>query len=110
LASAYASADAFLLPSLYDPFANVTLEAMSAGLPVITTRDNGACEAIQPGQNGFVVSSAKETAEMSAMLITLKSDPALRERMGLAAQQTAREYSFQKNADATIALCEKARG
>ncbi len=38
----YAAADVFLLPTLYDPFANVTLEALAAGLPVITSAQNGA--------------------------------------------------------------------
>ena len=40
----YAAADVFLLPTLYDPFANVTLEALAAGLPVITSAQNGASE------------------------------------------------------------------
>jgi UDP-glucose:(heptosyl)LPS alpha-1,3-glucosyltransferase len=44
----YALADALVLPTLYDPFANVTLEALCMGVPVFTTSTNGACEVIKP--------------------------------------------------------------
>jgi UDP-glucose:(heptosyl)LPS alpha-1,3-glucosyltransferase len=39
---AYHAADAFILPTLYDPCSNATLEAAACGLPVITTAGNGA--------------------------------------------------------------------
>lgn len=44
----YAVADALILPTLYDPFANVTLEALSMGVPVFTSSTNGASEIIAP--------------------------------------------------------------
>ncbi|MGP9437496.1 glycosyltransferase family 4 protein [Ewingella sp. AOP8-B2-18] len=50
----YQAADALLLPTLYDPFPNVILEAMSCGLPVITSQTCGGAEFIQQGVNGFV--------------------------------------------------------
>lgn len=50
----YQVADALLLPTLYDPFPNVILEAMSCGLPVITSTTCGGAEFIQSGENGFV--------------------------------------------------------
>lgn len=43
----YAAADAYVLPTRYDPFANTTLEALAMGLPVITTTGNGGCEVLQ---------------------------------------------------------------
>lgn len=40
----YHAADAFILPTIYDPCSNATLEAAACGLPVITTAGNGAAE------------------------------------------------------------------
>ena len=54
---AYAGADLFVLPSLYDPFGFSCLEALACGLPVITSPYAGASEVIEEGKNGTVVSS-----------------------------------------------------
>ncbi|AFP85507.1 glycosyltransferase [secondary endosymbiont of Heteropsylla cubana] len=50
----YQAADALILPSLYDPFPNVILEAMSCGLPIITSKSCGGAELIEQGREGFV--------------------------------------------------------
>ncbi len=50
----YGAADALVLPTLYDPFPNVALEAMAAGLPVVTSRNCGAAELVEAGVGGFV--------------------------------------------------------
>ena len=49
------AADIFLLPTIYDPFSNACLEAMAAGLPVITTSANGFSEVMRPGKDGEIV-------------------------------------------------------
>ena len=51
----YVMSDVFVLPTIYDPFSNATLEAMSSGLPVITTPYNGVSEIIDDGVQGFIV-------------------------------------------------------
>lgn len=50
----YGAADALVLPTLYDPFPNVALEALASGLPVFTSRKCGAAELIVAGENGDV--------------------------------------------------------
>lgn len=50
----YQAVDGLLLPTLYDPFPNVILEAMACGLPVITSNTCGGAEFIDQGKNGFV--------------------------------------------------------
>ena len=50
----YHAADGLILPTLYDPFPNVVLEAMACGLPVITSTGCGGAEFIVEGQQGFV--------------------------------------------------------
>ncbi len=44
----YQAADCLVLPTRYDPFANVTIEAVACGLYVITTEQNGAKEVLDP--------------------------------------------------------------
>jgi UDP-glucose:(heptosyl)LPS alpha-1,3-glucosyltransferase len=55
LASLYAAADIFILPTIYDPFSNACLEALASGLPVITTRSNGFSEIVEDGVHGSIV-------------------------------------------------------
>ena len=50
----YGAADALVLPTLYDPFPNVALEAMACGLPVVTSTTSGAAELIANDHNGYV--------------------------------------------------------
>ncbi|MDC7698997.1 glycosyltransferase family 4 protein [Vogesella indigofera] len=50
----YGMADAFILPTLYDPFPNVCVEALSSGLPVFTSLQCGAAELLVNGENGWV--------------------------------------------------------
>lgn len=50
----YGSADALILPTLYDPFPNVCVEALACGLPLLTSTGCGAAEWIENGRNGWV--------------------------------------------------------
>lgn len=51
----YGAADAFVLPTLYDPGPNAALEAMAAGLPILTSTTCGARDWVREGENGFLV-------------------------------------------------------
>jgi len=62
----YQQADAMILPTLYDPFANTCIEALACGCPVITTDTNGASEALQPGVNGLVIPGQLTAADVPA--------------------------------------------
>lgn len=63
----YGAADAFVLPTLYDPFPNAALEAMACGLPVLTSSTCGAAELIENGLDGYVC-DALDVATMTARL------------------------------------------
>jgi UDP-glucose:(heptosyl)LPS alpha-1,3-glucosyltransferase len=102
----YAAADVFLLPTLYDPFANVTLEALAAGLPVITSAQNGACEIIQEGVNGFILPRANDT-KLIVRLLDRLADPAYRASFHEPAQTLARQYDLERNLNATLAVFDK---
>jgi UDP-glucose:(heptosyl)LPS alpha-1,3-glucosyltransferase len=56
----YAAADIFILPTIYDPFSNASLEAMACGLPVITTRANGFSEIMEDRIHGSIVDLASD--------------------------------------------------
>jgi UDP-glucose:(heptosyl)LPS alpha-1,3-glucosyltransferase len=61
----YAMADLFVLPTLYDPFSNATLEAMSSGLPVVTTANNGAAELVAQGEEGYILDDMLSDSELA---------------------------------------------
>jgi UDP-glucose:(heptosyl)LPS alpha-1,3-glucosyltransferase len=99
----YAGADLFVLPTLYDPFANACLEAMACGLPVLTTAANGAAELLQDGVNGRVLGDTPSAETLADAVQSLLSyEP--RHGMGEAAQQTAGDYSLWRALMHTLQL------
>lgn len=61
----YAASDLFVLPTLYDPFSNATIEALASGLAVVTTVKNGAAELIEDGEEGYVLHDMLSSAELA---------------------------------------------
>ncbi|MDX1951433.1 MAG: glycosyltransferase family 4 protein [Verrucomicrobiota bacterium] len=61
----YTAADLFLFLPIYEPSANVCIEAFAAGLPVVTTRMNGASELIRSGESGVIVDDPRETGKIA---------------------------------------------
>jgi len=102
----YGAADFFVLPSRYDSFANVHLEALACGLPVITTKMAGGSEVVQEGKTGFII---ERTDEISALAHALRQmiDPVLRDVMSRRAPETAAEYTLERNARETIGVYHK---
>ena len=61
----YCSCDLFILPTIYEPFSNVCLEAIASGLPVVTSRVNGASEIIENGKNGYIIENPLDSVEIA---------------------------------------------
>ena len=101
----YAGADLFVLPTLYDPFANTCLEAMACGLPVLTTAANGVAELLRDGVNGCVLGDAPSAETVADALQPLLSSER-RRAMGQAAQQTASEYPLSRALMHTLQVYE----
>jgi UDP-glucose:(heptosyl)LPS alpha-1,3-glucosyltransferase len=98
VAELHAAADALVLPTRYDAFANACLEAMASGLPVATTPENGAAELIEPGVSGWVLESD------FAPVFRALEDAALLRRMGAAARERALAFSWEAHAEQVLAL------
>jgi hypothetical protein len=69
----FGAADAFVLPTLYDPFPNAALEAMASGVPVITSTKSGAAELVVERDAGFVCASRDVAALARCMNAMLES-------------------------------------
>lgn len=103
----YGAADAFVLPTLYDPFPNAVLEAMACALPVITSRSCGTAELIRDGENGFVVDALDTDALAYAMVILTKRDCA---EMGLRARASVEPLKLDAMSEQLLALYRSLSG
>lgn len=101
----YQMADGLLLPTLYDPFPNVVLEAMACGLPVITSYTCGGSEFIEQGINGFVTDALDISAMISA-IETISADN-LDNRMSKAARNKILPYTPEHLSQQLIGLYQK---
>jgi UDP-glucose:(heptosyl)LPS alpha-1,3-glucosyltransferase len=101
----YAAADALVLPTFYDPCSLTVGEALASGLPVVTTRVNGASEMLTEGRDGFILDDPTDAAALCERLRPLV-DPGVRERMGSAARHTALRFPLERNCDEIIRAYE----
>ncbi|MDA8094338.1 MAG: glycosyltransferase family 4 protein [Betaproteobacteria bacterium] len=101
----YGAADAFVLPTLYDPFPNVALEAMAAGLPVVTSYKSGAAELIRDGENGFVC-DALDHERLATSMRRLCARATARQ-MGEAARHTVEPLTLDAMGEKLLNLYEE---
>ena len=103
-----AAADAFILPTLYEPFSNACLEALAAGLPVLTTEHNGFAEIIEPGVEGEVLADPRDTAAL-ARGIDRWADGARRAEVRPRLLEKAAHFTIADNVRSTLAIIENLR-
>lgn len=96
VASFYKTADTYVLSSDYEGWGMVLVEAMTSGLPVITTDVGCAGEIVKNGENGLVVPVRNMDALSSAM-IQLALDKNLRERFATEAQRTVQQMATEED-------------
>lgn len=93
--AAYHTFDVFVLGSAHEGFANVIVEAMASGLPVVATRVGAAPEVIEEGLTGFMV-PPRDPELLAERVGRLLADPSLRETMGHAGYvRVIRDFSLQ---------------
>ncbi len=100
--AAYAAADLLTFLPIYEPCSNVVSEALASGIPVITTRYNGASELIEPGINGHVLDDPRDFPALEAQVNHW------RERGWTGPVKTRRPLGLDLNVQLTLRVLEQA--
>ena len=97
------SVDICIIPSRYEPFGIVCLEAMACGKPVVASNVGGLPYVIEDGKSGllFERGNAKDLANK---IIFLLQNEDLRNKMGEAGQERAKNFTWDKIAERTLKL------
>lgn len=99
----YSAAEAVVVPSQYESFGMVALEAMACGTPVVASQVGGLAFLVQDGVTGYTVPTSDPHA-LADRLLSLIKDPDLRDRMGKQAAEFAKDYSWQNIAERILNL------
>ena len=95
----YAQADVFVLPSVFDPFPLVLLEAMARGVPIVTTASCGIPDVVRDQVEGHVV-RANAPVGLTAAIVRSLADPARSASMAATARQRVRrEFTWERVVD-----------
>lgn len=103
----YALADAFVLPTRFDAFGNVVLEAMATGLPAIVSDRAGAAEVVTEGKSGWVLPDPDDAVGIAQRILELASSQERLETMSAAARADAETYSWDRHFTAMLRLYEE---
>lgn len=105
----YNAADVCVVPSYYESFGMVAVEAMACGTPVVASRVGGLATTVSDGETGYLIPwrCPEPFAERLDMLL---ANEELRRSLGNAAREAVKRYRWSNVADAVIALYEEIRG
>jgi glycosyltransferase involved in cell wall biosynthesis len=109
ISSLYAEHEIFVLPSLMEGMPLVLLEAMASGMPIVTTESSGMTDLVEDSHDGlFVIPGDAES--LSVAIVRLCRDPELRRRLGSAAQEKMKRYTWKQTARRTEMVFYRAMG
>ena len=98
-------ADTLVMPTAFESWALVGLEAMACGVPVLMPLVGGIAEYLRDGENGLVIE--RNAADVARKIRRLLEDPQLRSRLGTRARETALAFSWPKVAKQYVDLATK---
>jgi L-malate glycosyltransferase len=102
-----AATELVLVPSWYEPFGRVAVEAMLMQVPVIATSVGGVCEVVADGVDGLVL-DPRDPHGWADAIATLLADPARRRAMGEHGRRRAvQAFSPARHAEAMLAVCQR---
>ncbi|HSQ57762.1 MAG TPA: glycosyltransferase family 4 protein [Gemmata sp.] len=104
----YFAADYLVHPTFYDPCSLVALEALACGLPVITSRYNGAAELLSPPNDGMVIDDPHDAASLAAAMSLMHDRGYLREASA-AARATGTRWTFEDHYQLLLEVFGEAR-
>jgi glycosyltransferase involved in cell wall biosynthesis len=99
------AADVFALPSLWEGFGIVVVEAMAASVPVVASSVDGVCEIVRDGVDGLLV-PPKDSKRLGEAIVRVLNEPALAKQLTAAAQEHAEQFSIQNTVGRLEALYE----
>jgi UDP-glucose:(heptosyl)LPS alpha-1,3-glucosyltransferase len=102
----YGAADAVALPTRYEPFGNVHLEALASGVPMVASDRAGGAELIEAGVNGYVVDPL-DAAAVAGSLDRIRAAGSA--AMSAAARRSAEPYTYALQADRFVGLYRELR-
>ena len=102
----YSAADVTVVPSRYESFGMVALEAMACGTPVIASKVGGLAFTVQDGQTGFLVPD-RDPELLAAKIRSLLDDDGLRRRLGRQAAQWAGRFGWPAVADQILSVYDQ---
>ena len=103
----YSAADAFVLPSAYETFSLVCMEAMACGLPVFAAKVGGIEDYLQDGVNGYGIDF--DPADIAAKVSHVLADAPLLERLQAGALATAQRYGWDQIAAQYLSLLHEVK-
>lgn len=103
----YRKAHVLVHPTYYDACSLTTMEAMASGLPVITTRWNGACAFVSPDEG--IVIDEPDNVDILASAIMALTDSGRRTAMGQNARRKMEQFTMDKNADEIEAVLVRSK-
>jgi UDP-glucose:(heptosyl)LPS alpha-1,3-glucosyltransferase len=102
----YVAADVCVLPTYYDPCSRTVLEALSLGVPAITTAYDGAADCIRNGEHGFVVESPEAIEALGKALRQLAPEH-VRQTMARNALGLRPYLSMRRHAEEVAAIYDE---
>jgi glycosyltransferase involved in cell wall biosynthesis len=99
-----AAFDIFVMPSRYEAMPYVLLEALSTGLPVVTTRVSGSSLTVKDGENGLIVPNVDDPEPLAAAIERLAADPELRCAMAEASRRRVARFQLATMVRKTLEL------
>jgi glycosyltransferase involved in cell wall biosynthesis len=108
--AAYADADVFVLPSVYEPFGVVAREAVGAGLPIVCSRTSGAAGDVAVEGRNALLADPRDLEQLSGALARVVRDDGLREALARASREIDAENGVERSVDAFARAVMRAAG